>query len=305
MMRGLFDNLALKLASLGLALVLWFVIAGEKTSEIGMTVPVEMQNVPQALELTGEAVNTVDVRLRATPGVIQRLGPGDISAQVDLAGLGEGERIIHLTPEAIRVPFGVRVVKINPAILTLTFERTLQKVVPVRPRLLGRPAAGYEVAQVSSTPPEVRISGPTSRVKEVESAFTEPVSIEGADTTIVETVSLGLEDPALRVLDNPRVRVAAQVREVHEKRAFDGLLVGVRGGTATVTPARVRVVLEGPASALRVVAPESVRSYVELGQLQGRQLVPVAVELVPGPPGVTVHHTEPAQVSVRVLRRKE
>ena len=94
---------ALRLASLVLAAGLWFVIAGEKTSEMGLQVPVELQNFPHDLELTGDPVNSVEVRLRASPGVIHRLNPGDISAIVDLHGMAEGEHIMHLTAEAIRL----------------------------------------------------------------------------------------------------------------------------------------------------------------------------------------------------------
>ena len=48
-MRSLFDNLALKGVSLLLAALTWFVIAGEKTSERGLSVPVELQNFPKDL----------------------------------------------------------------------------------------------------------------------------------------------------------------------------------------------------------------------------------------------------------------
>src|SRR5262245_52533957 len=129
-MRFLSDNLALKLVSLVLAGLLWFVIAGETTSEMGVSVPLELQNFPKDLELTGDAVDSVEVRLRASPGIMHALGPGQISAQIDLSGSGEGERIIHLTADSVRVPFGVKVVKIAPSLITLNFERTLQKVVP-------------------------------------------------------------------------------------------------------------------------------------------------------------------------------
>src|SRR5260221_595875 len=138
----LLENIPLKLVSLGLATLLWFVIAGEKTSEMGVSAPLELQNFPMDLEVTGEPVDNVEVRLRASPGIIQRIGPGDVSAQLDLAGLQEGEHIVHLTDKSIRMPFGVKVVKITPSILTLSLERTVQKVVPVRPRLVGRPAGG-------------------------------------------------------------------------------------------------------------------------------------------------------------------
>ena len=300
--RGLLDNLPLKVISVALALLLWFVI-GEKTSERGLSVPVELQNVPRDLELVGEPTNVVDVRVRAAPSVIQRLTPGDVSARIDLSGVREGEHIVHLTSDDIRVPFGVRVVKITPSIITMGFERTMQKTVPIRPRLLGRPALGYEVAEVAAEPGEVRVAGPKSRVQEMESAYTEPVSVESAGSTVVETVNLGLDDPVLRIQGSPRVRVTARIREVQETRTFDGVEVEVRGGALAVQPARVRVVLGGPASALARVKPVQVLAYVDAARVKNGT-ASVAVEMAPGQAGVTLKETVPSQVSVRPPARR-
>jgi YbbR domain-containing protein len=297
------DNLALKAASVALASLLWYVIAGEKTSEMGLTVPVELQNFPHDLELTGEPVNAVEVRLRASPGIIQRIGPGDVTARVDLAGVGEGEHIVHLTGEAIRVPFGVTVVRVNPSTISLNFERTLQKTVPVRPRLTGRPAPGFEVAEVGAQPAEVRLSGPKSRVQEVESAFTEPVSVEGAGAAVSDHVNIGLEDPLLRVLGSSRVQVTAHVREATETRTFPALDLSLRGGTAAVAPAKVDVTLAGPASVLRQVDRSQVRPYADLAQASGGTRAPVGVDLQGAPAGVTVKEWTPDHVTLRAARR--
>jgi YbbR domain-containing protein len=302
MLRGLFDNLALKLVSLTLAVLLWFVI-GEKTSERGLSVPVELQNVPRELELLGEPTNVVDVRVRASPSVIQRLTPGDVSARIDLSGVREGEHIVHLTADDIRLPFGVRVVKITPSIITMDFERTLVKTVPIRPRLLGRPAAGYEVAEAAAEPSEVRVAGPRSRVQDMESAYTEPVSVEAASSNVVEVVNIGLDDPVLRIQGTPRVRVTARIREVQLTRAFDDVDVEVRGGTFAVQPARVRVVLSGPGFALSRVQPKDVHAYVESGRVKSGA-ASVVVELAPGQAGVTLKEAVPAQVSVRAAPRR-
>ncbi|HET8648136.1 MAG TPA: CdaR family protein, partial [Vicinamibacteria bacterium] len=278
------------------------VIAGEKTSEMGLVVAVELQNFPHDLELTGEPVNAVEVRLRASPGIIQRITPGDVSARVDLAGVGEGEHIVHLSAESIRVPFGVRVVRVNPATLALNFERTLQKTVPVRARLMGRPAPGYEVAQVASRPGEVPVAGPKTRVQEVESAFTEPVSVEGASAAVTDEVNIGLDDPLLRVLGSPRVTVTAEVREAAATRSFPGVEVAVRGGAGSPQPARVDVVLAGPASILQRVDRSQVKAYVDLARAQAGA-APVAAEVEGGPAGVTVKSLAPDRVSVRPARR--
>jgi YbbR domain-containing protein len=296
------ENVPLKLVSLGLATLLWFVIAGEKTSEMGVSAPLELQNFPKDLEVTGEPVDNVEVRLRASPGIIQRIGPGDVSAQLDLAGLQEGEHIVHLTDKSIRMPFGVKVVKITPSILTLSLERTVQKVVPVRPRLVGRPAPGFEVGEVRADPAEVRIAGPRRRVQEVESAFTEPLSIEGAQAGVSDVVNMGLDDPLLRVLGSPRVRATVGIREEEGERAVEGVPIEVHGGEAALRPASVRVVVTGPASLLRTLTPADLHASVDLAAGPPGEGPAVTVDLAPGHAGLHVKEISPASVTVRVPR---
>jgi YbbR domain-containing protein len=297
------SHLPLRLASLGLAALLWFAIAAETRSEMGLVVPVELQTVPRDLELTGDVVNSVEVRLRASPGVLQRLTPADVSAQLDLAGIAEGERIMHLTPETIRAPFGVRVVRVSPSIITLNFERTQQKVVPVRPRIIGRPARGYEVAEVLAEPAEIRIAGPKSRVQEIESAFTEAISIEGARADVRDEAGVGLDDPVLRVVGAPRAQVTARIREESGRRTFPALAVEARGATARLQPRAVDVVVEGPLSALQRLAATDVRVWVEASRLRAGARVSVSVELAPGFEGVSVQRVDPAEVVVRAAGR--
>lgn len=299
-MRVLEGDTPLRIASVALAVALWFFIAGQDTAERGVSVPVELRNVPPDLELTGDPVNTVDVRLRASPGLIESLDPGQILAAIDLKGAGEGEHIVQLTPEAFRVPFGFRIVKITPSLLTLNLEHSLEKTLPVRPRILGRPAPGYEVVEVRSEPAQVRVLGPKSRVQEIESAFTEPVSVEGLDTTVEETVNVGLEDPLLRLEDASEVKVIAKIREVQAQRTFDALPLGARGQPASLGAATVRVVVGGPASVVEHLSPDDVRPYVNVPSgLAGERKLPVAVEISPGHAGAGVVATVPAEITAR------
>ncbi len=290
----------LKLLSLLLAVLLWFAIAGEKTSERGFAVPVEFNNLPRDLEVVSGSVNTVDVRLRASPSVMSQLGAQNVSTQVDLSTAAEGEHIVHLTPATVRVPFGVRVVKVQPSLLTLQLERTLVRDVPVKPRVEGKPAPGFEVEEVTAEPGMVRLVGPRSHVEKLAAAYTEPVSVDGVDATqVVENVSIGFSDPMLHVDGASKVAVTVRIRETHEERVFDNLRLEVRGGRATVSPARVRVVVAGPLSVVRKLAPEAVKAYVDAGSLRGAGRLPVAVELAPGSTGVAVERTEPETVAAR------
>jgi hypothetical protein len=140
-------------------------------------------------------------------------------------------------------------------------------------------------------------------VHEIESAFTEPVSVEGVDRTAAVLVNVGLEDPLLRLEEGSRVRVTVHVREVQEKRTFEGLRVNPQGRPARLTPSRVAATVAGPASQVRTLEAADLTAYVTLpreGAVPPR--LPVAIDVASGHAGVAVIETRPAQVSVRVLR---
>jgi YbbR domain-containing protein len=298
----------LRIISLLLATVLWIVIAGGDTVERGLNVPVELRNFPSNLEITGDLVNNVDVRLRASPGLVESLDPDQVLARIDLDGAEEGEQIIQLTSDNIEVPFGFRVVRITPSLLTFNLERALSKKVPVHPRIVGTPAPGYEVADYASDPPEVSVAGPRSRVQEIESAFTEPVSVDGADMDLEEAVNVGLEDPLLHLEGGgSQVRVVVRIRETHGQKVLENLPVTVRGQPAELDPAFVRVEVSGPERVLRDLSSADLRPYVNVPpEHDGVRPLPVAVEVASGHTGVSVVQTEPAEVKVRLLsaRRK-
>ncbi len=301
-MRMLSGDTLLRIASLALAVVLWVIIAGRDTAERGLDVPVVLRNVPPDLEITGDTLDSVNVRLRASPGLIESLDPGDVLAPIDLNGAEEGERIIQLTPDQIRVPFGFRVVKITPSLLTLNLERALSKAVPVRPRLIGRPAPGYEVAGFASEPPDIRVRGPKSRVQAIDSAFTEPVSVDGADVTVEEFVNVGLDDPLLTFEEGGQVRVIVRIRERHERRIFESLPVTPHGRPVELVPPSVRVVVSGPARVLRGLTAADLLPYVNVpAEHRQPQPLPVAVEVTSGHTGASVLLTEPADVEARPL----
>src|SRR5881275_2815251 len=138
-----FRHFGLKLLSLGLALSLWMVVAGEETVERGLRVPLELQQFPSGLELQGEPPSTVDVRMRGSSGALGRVSAGDIVAVLDLRGARAGRRLFHVTPDQVRAPFGIEIVQVTPATVALAFEASTSRTLPIEPSVEGRPAPGY------------------------------------------------------------------------------------------------------------------------------------------------------------------
>ena len=168
-----FRNLGLKFLSMCIAALLWLVVAGERVVERVLRAPVEFQNLPNGLELGGDLPDTVEVRLRGSSGALSRMAAGDLSAVLDLRTARPGRRLFHLTPAQVTVPYGIEVVQVGPSTLTMEFEASGVRTVPVRPDLEGRPAHGFEVTAVTSDPPTVEVAGPESALKRLEAAVTE------------------------------------------------------------------------------------------------------------------------------------
>ena len=195
----LFRNLALKVVSVILAALLWLIVSGEQTVERVLRIPLEFTNIPAQLELVGEPPTVVDVRVRGSSGTLGRLSSGDLAAVLDVRSPRPGQRLYHLTGSEVRSPFGVDVVQVTPSSIALFFERSSAKTVPVLPVLEGQPAEGYVVDKVTADPSKVEIVGPASSLKSLSGAVTEAVSVEGATTNVVETVTVGPADPSVRL----------------------------------------------------------------------------------------------------------
>ena len=196
------------------------------------------------------------------------------------------------------MPFGIDVVKITPARITLVFEQTLQAAVPVEPRVEGEPAAGFEVAEVVSQPATLRVAGPASRVAAVGSAYTEVLSVRGATRPITADLAVGLEDPLLRIVGVGRVRVTARIREERTEREFERLEVHVEGEPARARPGHVKVRLRGPAAAMAELTPDHITVKALTSSRDENGEAALEVELAGGYRELEVVACEPDRVEL-------
>src|SRR6476661_4538156 len=98
-------NLGLKLISLALAVGLWLAVARDAgPAEIVIELPIEFHNVPDNLEISSETIPQAQVRVRGPETAVRRLQASDIRAEINLDGIGPGERTFDLTSHQIHSP---------------------------------------------------------------------------------------------------------------------------------------------------------------------------------------------------------
>ena len=192
-------NFRLKLISLLIALLLWIALTSEPKSEVGFRVPLEFRNAPQHVEMLGDTANSIDIRLSGISSLVKRIDASDISASVDLSDWSPGERTYSITGANLRIPFGVGVTTITPNKIRLRFEKTQQKTVEIRPRIVGQPAEGFQVDSMSCRPQETELVGAASHLAKVQAVQTDSIDITGRSESYKGKVHLYVEDPLVRL----------------------------------------------------------------------------------------------------------
>lgn len=117
--------------------------------------------------------------------------------------------------------------------------------VPVRPVVVGKPAAGYRVSQVIFDPKFVTISGSTGQLSNVSALGTEQVDISGAKDDVAKEVRL-IGPPGISWPGSNIVKVVVQIQALPAPENTRQVKVELRnvphGRLASATPDTVQIV---------------------------------------------------------------
>ena len=293
-----FRRIGLKVLSIALAALIWLLVAGEQIVERALRIPLEFVNLPAALELVGEPPTVVDVRVRGSSGALSRVAPGELAAVLDLRTARPGLRLFHLTGADVRSPFGIEVVQISPSSLSITFEPSASKMVPVVPGVDGDPADGYVAGTIKADPATVEVVGPASAIAQLIEAITEPVSIQDAKDSVTETVNIGVADPSVRLREPASAQVTVAIVGAPVEWALAGIPIGQpTHRSVEISPADVTVFVRGPRET-RASGVGDFAASIDVEGL-GPGLYELPVRVVP-PARVGIIKVEPPAVRVRI-----
>lgn len=209
MKKKIFHNWALKLASLLLAFILWFLVIQIDDPSDSMT----FSNVPVTLKSTDllerenkvyevlDGTDSIRVTVRAPRSVISSLRATDIVAEADMSRLTEVNTIaINLSvPNA-----DVDSITANPDVLRLSVEERATKWILVQYDTAGDVAEGFMVSKASPDQTMIEVTGPQSAVERISYAGIE-IDVSGAKTDLSANVEALLYDAEGNLLDLPSV----------------------------------------------------------------------------------------------------
>jgi YbbR domain-containing protein len=214
-MKSWMTNVPLKAASLFLAFVVWFVVSAprrESISERTLPVPLSIVGMPAQLVITTPVPDTVNVRLRGRLSVIRSLSSQNLGVTIDMRNWAQpGDASISIRSQAIITPEGVEVVSVEPNKVSFRLEQVRQRVVNIRPFLVGDPPKGYTVGDPTVAPQQALVSGPVSQIKNMTDVATERIIMTGRTALFVQNVGLVADSPLVRVIEPQTAEVTIPV----------------------------------------------------------------------------------------------
>jgi YbbR domain-containing protein len=197
-----------------LACLLWYGTAlerRERISERQVDASLTLVNVPTQLVVASDVPRTLTLRLRGPLRRLRELDPSQVGVVIDLHGAGEGEHEFAVETGDVVVPDGVQVLAVSPPEVPLRLDRLVRRRIPVRPRVVGEPAEGYEVESVQVDPSSAIVSGPRLQLEGLPGVLADPVDVGGAEGPIDRIVALRAPGPLSHVEEPLDVRVVVQI----------------------------------------------------------------------------------------------
>lgn len=175
------DDWILKVVALIISLTLWMGVTGLRTPTTARLKSVALNlKVRNDFEIMSAPISEVDLVVTGDKRKVDLLNPRDLVASLDLSSVEAGERTVQVTADNISVelPTGVRLESVEPGVIPVTLERVVEKSIPVTVETSGTAPAGYEVTAFAN-PATVKVRGPESLIRSIDSVSTEKVSLKG------------------------------------------------------------------------------------------------------------------------------
>ncbi len=304
-------DLLLKIISLCLGTLLWYFVVGEDQVDMNIQVPIEILNLPANLAISNNFKKRLDVTVRGPRSIIQNLKNRNISRPVDLSTAEPGAIVIKNTKESIPLPQGISVLQLQPANITLTIDRLIQKALPITTVTEGKVSPGYVLDKITLEPDKIVVTGPQAVLNPARSLKTYVINVNNLNHSITLPVHLNLPVEFIDLIGETVVVAKITVKEKMITKTIRKIPVNARESSQSVKirPHTISVVAEIAENLIRDTPVPAMlfRAYVNANDIQKTQEMPVVVTgvSVPGHEPITIKSHKPLKVRVSPVKKPQ
>ncbi len=244
----MFSNLSLKIFSVLIALVLWFVVSTSDISDMKVYVPVKLINISEGyVAVTDDSL--IYVHIKASNMILKNLNHNDIKISIDVSNFKTGTTRYRIKKDDIKVPGGVEVIETEPQEIFITVDKLVNKKVRVVPTFIGEPREGFKIANVKSFPDTVTVQGAKSKIGDKDFIETLPINISGRSETMIYGIGMKMGD-GFKSVSPEQIEVYITFKEDIVTKTIENYPVEIKAADNqtfkyTLLPKKVKIKISG------------------------------------------------------------
>ena len=195
--------------------------------------------------------------------------------------------------------------KLEPeqALVTIEVEKGYpEKILPIKPRIIGKPANGYYISQIVAQPNYLKVYGNYSKIADLDFLETIPIDVSGVSKGLTVKVEPVLSQGVYLNEDERVVEVEIKVYEEREERIFEDIEIMPRNSSPflsyQINPKTIKIVIAGEYSKIKNIKKEDINAFIDLENANQKvDTIKVNVQL---PPYLQIVKIDPESVIISI-----
>ncbi|MFH2058196.1 MAG: CdaR family protein [Pseudomonadota bacterium] len=212
-----------------------------------LLLPVDFANVPDNMVLTGFHTDKIEIKIQATPKLIEEIKADSTRYPVDLytdlafdpagdsVSIEPGEYLLPVEKERISLRPGIKILSINPSYLSVKLEKKITKSFKIIVPYIGQPAKGYIVLDAATEPSSVELVGAFSVIQSIKELKTKPIDLTDINESFKKKIPLDLENASIISKSGRIVIVSVPVQEVLVLKTIENIPIQIRNNALKVS----------------------------------------------------------------------
>ena len=304
--RVLNRNRMMKLFCLLLAFAVWQAVRENTSFEVLVKdVPVTV-TAGEGRAVLDQSTDTVSIRFRGSRDDIRFISSDQVAVGIDISKHPDRLRkTVKFSPRYVKAPSRAHAVQFDPPEITVTIDREVERVLPVKVVLEGELPQGIQMEQTASSPATVKVRGAERLLSELEQVRTAPVSLDGRYNSFKTHVAVASSGQPWTVLPERVTAEVSLIERVATRRIENSTVRPLRAPDNTqgvkIRPEKVTVTLRGSPQRVADLNERDVYTYIDCAELTEPADYQVSVR-ADVPAGLQVEKIEPAAVQVTVKK---
>ena len=276
----------------------------EKILEQDFQVEYNLIGLPErGYSLEGEPdINPKQVTLNGPNSLLEKIEQARVD--IDISSIKEDLITDKIVSIYDRTGEEIKDILVKPNIVSVSIkvgEGYPEKILPVKPRIIGKPAPEYFISKIEANPSDIEVYGNYSKISKIDFLETIPIDVNGITKTLTVKIPPIIGE-GIYISDEQEslIEVQIHVMEKEEELLFENIKIIKRDASPFVNyqliPETVDVKISGKYNDIKNVTEDDIIAFVNLLDIEIEK-TKVEVEL---PSGINLIEVIPEEVNISI-----